>query len=267
MHENINNIKALINLEKIDIKKELQVTQELEDDYLERFLEARNYDLYEGLQMIREHVNWYNNEVLPIVNTDASTVLGRDISVLNDHLPCWLQGFDKNHSPILYSHWGNVKFHEIIQKQTISSIDRILMYLVWINEQMIKLLNNQTIKLKKKVHQWTFVINAEGWNISSMSKLSMEFIAKLVNISQNNYPGRLNRIFIINAPRAFSFFWTIFKNWLDDKTKERMFIYNRKEIWIPALKEYIHEKELPDTFGGSTPLIPLSNIPIKILKS
>ena len=264
MTDSISNIKILIKKEGVEIADELKKTLETEDDYLERFLEARNYDIWESLKMIKLHVEWYNNEILPIVDITGTHVLGCDPFHLRQHLPCWLHRYDKNNGPVLYSNWGNAKFHELLQKSEIKSLDHVLKYLVWINEQMIKILINQSKILNKKVSQWTFVINAEGWNISLMSKDSMEFVIKLAKISQNNYPGRMNHIFIINTPRVFSIFWSIFKNWLDPKTQERIYIITKKEIWLPILKKYINECDLPLDFGGSNLLIPLENKPIRI---
>tara|TARA_Y100000816_G_scaffold2652_1_gene1592 strand:- start:840 stop:1652 length:813 start_codon:yes stop_codon:yes gene_type:complete len=263
--EKINIIKLLIETEKLAIEKELEHSLESLDDYLERFLEARNYDILQAMDMIRNHVKWYNETVLPLRNLSSIDVLKCNPKVLKDHLPCWIQGYDKKDGPVLFSYWGNAKIHELMQKSEIESIDNVILYLIWINEQMIKILINQSLKCKKKVTQWTFVIDASNWNIGEMSKVSMNFAIKLAELSQNNYPGRLNRIFIINVPRMFSLFWSLFKNWLNKETQERIYIFAKKEIWEPLLKKYIHEDELPVNFGGINPLIEISTEPVEII--
>lgn len=265
-NEKINIIKLLICTERLAIEKELEHSLESVDDYLERFLEARNYDILQTIEMIRNHVKWYNRTVLPLRNLSSIEVLKCNPKVLKDHLPCWIQGCDKKDGPVLFSYWGNAKIHELLKKKEIKSIDNVIHYLIWINEQMVKLLMNQSLKCQKKVGQWTFVVDASDWNISAMSKESMNFAIKLAEISQNNYPGRLNRIFIINVPCMFSIFWSLFKNWLNKETQERIFIVAKKEVWEPLLKQYINDNELPVRFGGTNPLIEISTEPVKIIK-
>ena len=265
-NEKINIIKLLICTERLAIGKELEHSLESVDDYLERFLEARDYDILQAMDMIRNHVKWYNETVLPLKNLSSIDVLKCNPKVLKDHLPCWIQGYDKNNGPILFSYWGNAKIHELLQKNEIDSIDNVIRYLIWVNEQMINILINQSLKCKKKITQWTYVVDARNWDISTMSKVSMNFAIKLAEISQNNYPGRLNRIFIINVPCMFSIFWSLFKNWLNKETQERIFIFAKKEMWEPLLKQYIDEDELPVNFGGTNPLIEIPTEPVKIIK-
>ena len=87
-HEKINIIKLLICTEKLAIEKELEYSLESLDDYLERFLEARDYDILQAMDMIRNHVKWYNETVLPLRNLSSIDVLKCNPKVLKDHLPC-----------------------------------------------------------------------------------------------------------------------------------------------------------------------------------
>ena len=64
----------------------------------------------------------------------------------------------------------------------------------------------------------------------------------------------------------FSIFWSLFKNWLNKETQERIFIVAKKEVWEPLLKQYINDNELPVRFGGTNPLIEISTEPVKIIK-
>ena len=63
----------------------------------------------------------------------------------------------------------------------------------------------------------------------------------------------------------FSLFWSLFKNWLNKETQERIYIFAKKEIWEPLLKQYIDEDELPVNFGGINPLIEISTEPVEII--
>ena len=69
-----------------------------------------------------------------------------------------------------------------------------------------------------------------------------------INISQDNYPETLGKMYIINAGMLFSAVWTIVKPFLDPVTQSKIVIISgsgKKE-----LKKEIDEYYLPEFLGG-----------------
>lgn len=75
-----------------------------------------------------------------------------------------------------------------------------------------------------------------------------DFVKKLMSIGQDNYPEILGKMFIINAPWAFHALWTVFKHFVDEKTRNKINILGSS--YKKELLECIDEENLPDFLGG-----------------
>lgn len=75
------------------------------------------------------------------------------------------------------------------------------------------------------------------------------YIQKASAISQNYYPERLGKLYVINAPWGFSTVWGFIKRWLDPVTVAKVHILGggyEKELLAQIPKE-----NLPTQYGGS----------------
>ena len=66
---------------------------------------------------------------------------------------------------------------------------------------------------------------------------SIAYIKKVSMIDQANYPERLHKLFIINAPWFFSAILTIFKPFLDKRTLDKIVLLGSD--YISTLEQYI----------------------------
>jgi hypothetical protein len=67
-------------------------------------------------------------------------------------------------------------------------------------------------------------------------------------ISQNYYPERLGKLYMINAPWGFSTVWSIVKGWLDPVTVSKINILGSG--YKSELLKQIPGENLPKKFGG-----------------
>ena len=72
-------------------------------------------------------------------------------------------------------------------------------------------------------------------------------LQKASGLSQNYYPERLGRLYILNTPALFSGAWSVIKGWIDPVTVQKIHIVgNMKE-----LHDQVPKENLPKEFGGT----------------
>lgn len=74
------------------------------------------------------------------------------------------------------------------------------------------------------------------------------YVKQASGLSQNYYPERLGRLYLINAPWGFGTIWSVVKGWLDPVTVQKIHVLGsgyQKELLaqVPA-------ENLPKQFGG-----------------
>lgn len=67
-------------------------------------------------------------------------------------------------------------------------------------------------------------------------------------ISQNYYPERLGKLYLINAPWGFSTVWSMMKGWLDPVTVQKIHILGSG--YQSELLKQVDAESLPKDFGG-----------------
>lgn len=92
------------------------------------------------------------------------------------------------------------------------------------------------------------IMDLKGVGISKASQV-YSYVRSASSLSQNYYPERLGRLYVINAPWGFSGVWSIIKGWLDPVTVQKIHILGsgyKKELLaqVPA-------ENLPVEFGGT----------------
>lgn len=98
------------------------------------------------------------------------------------------------------------------------------------------------------VETFCTIMDMKGVSITKAGQV-YTYVNQASVISQNYYPERLGKLYIINAPWGFSGVWSIVKGWLDPVTVKKIHILGggyQKELLaqIPA-------ENLPEEFGGT----------------
>ncbi|KAK1138404.1 hypothetical protein N8T08_002636 [Aspergillus melleus] len=63
------------------------------------------------------------------------------------------------------------------------------------------------------------------------------------------YPETVDKIFVCNCPSYFGAIWKLLKSWVDPITAAKLVFLSPAEVY-PALKEHIHDDDLPTQVGG-----------------
>jgi hypothetical protein len=91
------------------------------------------------------------------------------------------------------------------------------------------------------------IMDLKGVSITRVSSV-YTYVRQASAISQNYYPERLGRLYLINAPWGFSSVWSIVKGWLDPVTVQKIQVLGG--TYQAELLAQIPAENLPEHFGG-----------------
>lgn len=74
------------------------------------------------------------------------------------------------------------------------------------------------------------------------------YVKQASSLSQNYYPERLGKLYLINAPWGFSGVWSVVKAWLDPVTVEKIHVLGSS--YQTELLKQVPAENLPKEFGG-----------------
>lgn len=75
------------------------------------------------------------------------------------------------------------------------------------------------------------------------------YVKQVSAMSQNYYPERLGRLYLINTPWGFSGVWNVVKAWLDPVTVEKIHVLGSS--YQSELLKHVPAENLPKEFGGT----------------
>ena len=173
--------------------------KELKRGKVLRFLRARDFDKEKTTTMLKNHLEW-SEKIKPL------DVKIEDVEVKALESACWrYMGDSDDGSPILEVRVKLWNPHEY-------DIDAYEKYVVWFVTSCERMMKTHT--------KFIILFDMAGWGLWMAGYLRN--ILKLVDIAQNQYPERLRRVLLINAPYIFSGTWNLIKPWLDPKTAAKV---------------------------------------------
>jgi hypothetical protein len=92
------------------------------------------------------------------------------------------------------------------------------------------------------------IMDLKGVGISKATQV-YGYVKSASGLSQNYYPERLGKLYVINAPWGFSGVWSIIKAWLDPVTVNKIHILGAN--YHKELLDQIPTENLPTIFGGT----------------
>jgi hypothetical protein len=75
------------------------------------------------------------------------------------------------------------------------------------------------------------------------------YVKQVSAMSQNYYPERLGRLYLINTPWGFGTVWNVVKGWLDPVTVEKIHVLGSG--YTSELLKQVPSENLPKEFGGT----------------
>jgi hypothetical protein len=92
------------------------------------------------------------------------------------------------------------------------------------------------------------IMDLKGVGLTKVSSV-YSYVKQASAISQNYYPERLGRLYLINAPWGFSTVFNVVKGWLDPITVEKIHVLGSG--YQKDLLSQVPAENLPKIFGGT----------------
>lgn len=154
--------------------------------------------------------------------------------------------FAQDGRPVYFEQLGNIDLAEI---NKITSAERMLQNLVVEYEKLVDpRLPACSRKAGQLLETCCSVMDLKGVGISKISSV-YSYVKSASAISQNYYPERLGKLYLINAPWGFASAFSVVKGFLDPVTVQKINILGAG--YLPELLKQIPSENIPTMFGGT----------------
>ena len=163
-----------------------------------------------------------------------------------EYYPQYYHKTDKDGRPVYIEQLGNIDLNAMYK---ITTGDRMLQNLVVEYEKVADpRLPACSRKAGKLLETCCTIMDLKGVGISKVSSV-YGYVKSASAISQDHYPERLGKLYLINAPWGFSGVWSVVKGFLDPVTVNKIHILGGS--YQSELLGQIPKENLPKQFGGA----------------
>ncbi|PWI72047.1 Sec14 cytosolic factor [Purpureocillium lilacinum] len=218
-------------------------TERLDTLTMLRFLRARKFDVALSKQMFVECEKWRAetklDETVPTWDYPEKAELAK-------YYKQFYHKTDKDGRPIYIETLGGI---DLTAMYKITSGERMLTNLAVEYERVADpRLPACSRKAGKLLETCCTIMDLKGVTLTKVPSV-YSYVRQASVISQNYYPERLGKLYLINAPWGFSTVWSVVKGWLDPVTVAKINILGSG--YQSELLKQVPAENLPKEFGGA----------------
>ncbi|KAK2594828.1 cytosolic factor, phosphatidylinositol/phosphatidylcholine transfer protein [Conoideocrella luteorostrata] len=208
-----------------------------------RFLRARKFDVNLAKEMFVECEKWRKetmlDELLPTWDYPEKPELTK-------YYKQFYHKTDKDGRPLYIETLGGINMPAMLK---ITTAERMLTNLAVEYERVSDpRLPACSRKAGYLLETSCSIMDLKGVTLTKVPSV-YSFISQVTVISQNYYPERLGKLYLINAPWGFSTIWGVVKGWLDPVTVKKIHILGSG--YQTELLKQVPAENLPKEFGGT----------------
>ena len=245
-----------------------------------RYCAAHDYDVDKAVDMFLRHLAWRREVGLD--DGDVATSSGHhhrldeghvpqhdeghvpqllldfklpELRELMRHRPFGFHKCDKSGRPVAYDRAGGLSARRL--KETLYPregdrwMETYLRYFIWFQEATLQYrLPACSLAAGRLVHSSVYVVDMAGFSYASFTPDFRAALRAAAFIAAEQYPGTMERIFVLNAPRSFRIVWTFLRALIPRQTAAMISILGGPQDYLPQLDAYIDRANLPDWLGG-----------------
>ncbi|KAJ5551179.1 Cellular retinaldehyde binding/alpha-tocopherol transport [Penicillium sp. DV-2018c] len=223
--------------------EQLGYTERLDTLTLLRFLRARKFDVEAAKTMFVDSEAWRKK-----FGTDdlARTFNYTEKQEVFKFYPQYYHKTDKDGRPVYIEKLGKIDLNQMYK---ITTADRMLQNLVTEYEKLADpRLPACSRKAGKLLETCCTIMDLKGVGITSVPSV-YGYVKQASDISQNHYPERLGKLYLINAPWGFSSVFSAVKGFLDPVTVNKIHVLGSG--YQKELLSQVPAENLPVEFGGT----------------
>ncbi|RAL10898.1 SEC14 family lipid-binding protein [Aspergillus homomorphus CBS 101889] len=223
--------------------EQLGYTDRLDTLTLLRFLRARKFDVAAAKAMFVESEKWRKE-----FGTDelVRTFDYAEKPKVFEYYPQYYHKTDKDGRPVYIEKLGKIDLNAL---HKITTEERMLQNLVTEYEKLADpRLPACSRKAGKLLETCCTIMDLKGVGITSAPSV-YGYLSQASGISQNYYPERLGKLYLINAPWGFSGVFSFVKKFLDPVTVNKIHILGSN--YKKELLAQVPIENLPEEFGGT----------------
>ncbi|KAJ0117253.1 sec14 cytosolic factor [Diaporthe amygdali] len=218
-------------------------TDRLDSLTLLRFLRARKFDQAATEKMFVDSEKWRKDtkldELLPTWEYPEKEQIFQ-------YYPQYYHGTDNDGRPVYIEQLGKV---DIAAMNKITTSERMLTNLAVEYERVADpRLPACSRKSGHLLETCCTIMDLKGVGLGKAPSV-YGYLKSASNMSQNYYPERLGKLFVINAPWGFSTIWGAIKGWIDPVTVQKIHILGSG--YQKELLQHVSADNLPKAFGGT----------------
>ncbi|PSN62697.1 SEC14 cytosolic factor [Corynespora cassiicola Philippines] len=220
-------------------------TKNLDTLTLLRFLRARKFNVELSKQMFVDCEKWRAEYAGVGVEELVRTFDYKERAEIFKYYPQYYHKTDKDGRPVYIEQLGKV---DLTAMQKITSQDRMLQNLVCEYEKMADpRLPACSRKVGYLLETSCSIMDLKGVGISKATSV-YGYLQAVSGVSQNYYPERLGKMYIINAPWGFAGVFSVVKRFLDPVTVNKIHVLGSG--YEKELLAQVPAENLPKEFGG-----------------
>ncbi|EMC99951.1 hypothetical protein BAUCODRAFT_30373 [Baudoinia panamericana UAMH 10762] len=209
-----------------------------------RFLRARKFDVQLAKKMFIECEQW-RKQFGGGVDNLVRTFDYHEKAQVFAYYPQYYHKTDKDGRPLYIEQLGKADLDAL---RKITTDERMLENLVVEYEKVADpRLPACSRKAGQLLETCCTVLDLKGVGLSKANQV-YPYLQKASGVSQNYYPERLGKLYIINAPWGFSGIFSVVKRFLDPVTVAKIHVLGSN--YKSELLSQVPEENLPAEFGG-----------------
>ncbi|RDW67956.1 hypothetical protein BP6252_09352 [Coleophoma cylindrospora] len=233
---------AQVHQLRAELEKE-GYTERLDTLTLLRFLRARKFDVALTKKMFVECEQWRKEFNLDEL---VRTFDYKEKEQVFAFYPQYYHKTDKDGRPVYIEQLGNI---DLAAMYKITTSERMLQNLAVEYEKVADpRLPACSRKSGYLLETCCTIMDLKGVGLSKVSSV-YAYVKQASAMSQNYYPERMGRLYLINAPWGFSTVFGVVKGWLDPVTVEKIHVLGSG--YQKELLSQVPAENLPKIFGGS----------------
>ncbi|XP_051988619.1 SEC14-like protein 1 [Xyrauchen texanus] len=213
------------------------------DQHVLRFLRSRDFNLDKAKEALCHTLTWRKQHQMDFL---LDTWLYPQL--LQDYYTGGWHHHDKDGRPLYILRLGQMDTKGLVRAL---GEETLLRHVLSINEEGLRLCEENTKIFEKPISCWTCLVDLEGLNMRHLWRPGIKALLRIIELVEANYPETLGRLLILRAPRVFPVLWTLVSPFIDENTRKKFLIYAGNDYQGPGgLVDYINKDFIPDFLGG-----------------